>query len=430
MRFASRCAYSHRPSPAFLPMKVFQRPDLDPLFHGSALRRPAVARAVIAALLLMLAVATAMSLLTMAGMGREGTGVFLRALAASGLLSLIPLAIIAWLDRRERESPWLFAVAFLWGGVIAAWLSMPLNTLILLHVEQWVAATPGMTELLGGDAPLMLGAPLAAPLVEETIKGLGVVALFFLLRAEFDNMRDGFVYGALVGAGFTWVESALYIAQGFVEHGEAPWALQLGARYALFGMAGHVLFSGLFGAFLGLARQARPRPIAWLAPFAGLALAFTAHAANNALPLVGALMLRAAGEPPPAAGEPPPAASFIDAWLSASVLDLIVFLPFVLLLGLLIVRSGRWEQRVIRDELADEREPYVLPEEREAIANDGLFQTRRIDALHRRDSKRLVYLQHELAFRKRRVRDRGGDPERDPLVVLRRVQIRALRVPG
>lgn len=411
-------------------MKIFQRPELDPLLHGSALRRPAVAWAVIAALLLMLAVAVLMSLFTLAGLGPEGSGVFLRGLAASGLLSVMPLAIIAWLDRRERESTWLYAIAFLWGGVIAAWLSMPLNTLILLRVEQWVAATPGVTDLLGGDAPLMLGAPLAAPLVEETIKGLGVVALFFLLRAEFDNMRDGFVYGALVGAGFTWVESALYIAQGFVQHGEAPWALQLGARYALFGLAGHVLFSGLFGAFLGLARQMRPRLLAWFAPLAGLALAFTAHAANNALPLVGALMLRAAGEPPPAAGEPPPPAGFLDTWVSASLLDLIVFLPFVLLLGLLLVRSGRWEQRVIREELAAEAEPFVLPGEREAIARSALFGTRRIASARPRHARALVRLQHELAFRKRRVRDRGGDPERDPLVLLRRAQIRALRNPA
>ena len=58
-------------------MKVFHRPDLDPLFFGSPLRRPAVARLVIAFLVLLLLVAAAMSLLTMAGMGREGVAVFI-----------------------------------------------------------------------------------------------------------------------------------------------------------------------------------------------------------------------------------------------------------------------------------------------------------------------------------------------------------------
>jgi RsiW-degrading membrane proteinase PrsW (M82 family) len=408
-------------------MKVFHRADLDPLFFGSPLRRPAVAKGVIALLALLLLVAAAMSLLTMAGMGPEGAVMFVRALAASGLLSLMPLAIIAWLDRRERESPWLYAVAFLWGGVISAWVSMPINTLLLLEVQHWVARNPGVTELLGGDATLMLGAPLAAPLVEESIKGLGIVLLFVLLRAEFDNMRDGFVYGALVGAGFTWVESALYIAHGFVQHGTAPWELQLGARYALFGLAGHVLFSGLFGAFLGLARQRGRGVLAFLLALAGLGLAVLAHAANNVLPLIGALMLRAAGEPPPKGGEPPPPAGFVETWISASVMDLIVFLPFVALLAWLLVRSGRWERQVIGAELATEDAPSVLDDERAAIAADGIFRTRRIQALQRRTSSALVRLQHELAFRKHRVRAGGGDPERDPLVARWREEIRRLR---
>ena len=408
-------------------MKVFQRPDLDPLFFGSPLRHPAIARAAVALLWLLLAVAIAMLQMTMSGLGRDGTMVFLAALAASSALSLVPLAIIGWLDRREKESAWLYAAAFLWGGVISAWLSLPLNTLILLEVGRWVDAQPVLVELLGKDAALMLGAPLAAPLVEESIKALGIVLLFVLLQAEFDNMRDGFVYGALVGVGFNWVESALYIAQGYAEHGEPPWALQLGARYALFGLAGHAMFSGLFGAFLGLARQLGRRFIAVLAALFGLVVAALAHAANNALPLVGALILRAAGEPPPSSEGPGDAAGFLDVWVSASLMDLIVFLPFVALLAWMLVRSGRWERRVIREELATEGEPFVLEGEQPAIARDGLFRTRRIDALHPRVSKALVRLQHELAFRKQRVRDRGGDPEHDPLVARWRAEIGMLR---
>jgi len=39
-----------------------------------------------------------------------------------------------------------------------------------------------------------------------------VIVIFWLLRAEFDNLRDGIVYGALVGLGFNWFETALYVA--------------------------------------------------------------------------------------------------------------------------------------------------------------------------------------------------------------------------
>ena len=60
-------------------------------------------------------------------------------------------------------------------------------------------------EILGPDAAAMLSAPISAPIVEEIAKALGVTLIFRLLRAEFDNMRDGIVYGALVGLGFNWL---------------------------------------------------------------------------------------------------------------------------------------------------------------------------------------------------------------------------------
>jgi RsiW-degrading membrane proteinase PrsW (M82 family) len=332
-----------------------------------------------------------------------------------------------FLDRRERESPWLFAIAFLWGGVIAAWVSLPINTIVLLSVDQWVTGNPQIREALGSEAGLLIGAPIAAPLVEETMKALGVLLLFVLLRAEFDNMRDGFIYGALVGLGFTWVEAALYVAQGQEQFGKAPWGQQLGARYALFGFAGHVLFTGLFGAFLGLARQMRNRWLGVLMPVIGLALAVAAQALNNALPLVVTLVQSAGGKPPPQRPEPPPDLGFFEAFAAASVMDLLVFLPFVALLAYLLYRSGRWEREVIHDELGGEAPDLVTADEHGQIERDGMFQTRRIDAERRQASAALVRLQHELAFRKRRVRDRGRDPDADPLVARWRAGIQRLR---
>ena len=90
----------------------------------------------------------------------------------------------------------------------------------------------------------------------------------------------------LVGLGFNWFEVALYVAQGYAETGVAPYGSQLGGRYALFGLAGHAMFTGIFGASLGLAIQTRRRWIRILAPIAGLVLAVAAHMLNNALPLL------------------------------------------------------------------------------------------------------------------------------------------------
>ena len=99
------------------------RSGYDRLLMGSPLRRSRVGKAIAAALLVILAFATLVQLVVFTGMPPRLLGVFLRALALSSLLALVPLSILWFLDRRERESPWLFAAAFLWGGLIATALA-------------------------------------------------------------------------------------------------------------------------------------------------------------------------------------------------------------------------------------------------------------------------------------------------------------------
>ena len=106
----------------------------------------------------------------------------------------------------------------------------------------------------------MLAAPLSAPIVEEIAKSFGVLLVFWLLRAEFDNMRDGIVYGGMVGVGFNWYEAALYVVQNYDEHGFAAFGSQLGGRYALvWSRRTHALYRSCSGHFSGL-RSSRDRP--------------------------------------------------------------------------------------------------------------------------------------------------------------------------
>ncbi|HWQ15298.1 MAG TPA: PrsW family glutamic-type intramembrane protease [Roseiflexaceae bacterium] len=400
--------------------------QIDYLLAGSPLRRRPYGAVAAAALLVALAFATFITLRLFARLDAAVLQVFLTGIAVAVIASMFPVTILWFLDRRERESRWLFAVAFLWGALIATGLALPLNNAILRAVETWLGLNPGVAEYLGPEAALMIGAPIAGPLVEETTKGLGVLALFLLLRAEFDNARDGLVYGALVGAGFNCLEAPLYVAQGFAEYGFAPWGLQFGGRFALFGLAGHALYTGVFGALLGVARQTRRRWLALLAPLGGLLLAIGAHAFNNALGLLVTIGLRAAGEPPPEPG-PPPDLTFVEAWLMRSLLDMILFFPMLLIAAVLVWRSGVWERRVIREQLADEVSRAVTPEEYAQIQRDGILRTRRVDRTRRRTSAAIVNAQNELAFRKWRVRTEGGDPEQDPLVRGWRARIAALR---
>lgn len=399
----------------------------DRLLTGSPLRRPGICMVIGAALLVVLAFATFIQLSLFTGMPPHIAEVFFRALALSSLLALVPLAVLWFLDRRERETPWLFAAALLWGGCIATALALPFNTAFFRLVDVWVAQNPMVTEMLGPDASLMITAPISAPIAEEIAKALGVLLLFGLLRAEFDNMRDGIVYGALVGVGFNWFEAALYEVQGYAQHGAAPFGVQLGARYALFGLGGHAMFSAIFGASLGLAMQTRRRWLRILAPLAGLILAIAAHMLNNALPLFGALAGAAADEPPPES-EPISDIGFLDAFAIGSLIQLTIFIPFFLIMALALWRSGVWERRVIREELADEVGRTVSADEYRDIVGDRMLRTRRIDRMHPRASAALVNAQHELAFRKRRVRDEGGDAERDGLVAGWREDVRRLRL--
>jgi RsiW-degrading membrane proteinase PrsW (M82 family) len=335
----------------------------------------------------------------------------------------VPIAILAYLDRREREKLFLLAAAFFWGGVIATAISLPLNTAFFRLTDAWVMANPIVSELLGSDASGLLAAPLSAPVVEEIAKALGVLLVFWLLRAEFDNMRDGIVYGAMVGVGFNWYEAALYVVQTYDEHGFAAFGAQLGGRYALLGLGGHALYTGLFGAFVGFAIQSRSTLLRIAAPFVGVLLAILAHMLNNALPL---LVTLATGEP---AGEPDgrDEPGFIASFVGSSQLQLAIYWPLILLMALAIWRSGVWERRVIREELRDEVGQSVTTAEYRDILNDRMFRTRRIDSHRPHASAALVNAQNELAFRKRRVSDERGDPNFDPLVTGWREEIRRLR---
>ncbi len=375
---------------------------------ASPLRRPRVARAAAVTLALLLALAALIICAVVGGLGSEATVVFLKALTWSSLLAIVPLAILRFLDRREPESGWLFAAAFLWGGLIATSLALPFNTALLVVVAQWLEQNSALTEMLGPEAALMIGAPLAAPIVEETTKGIGIVLLFWLMRSEFDNVRDGFIYGALVGVGFNWFESALYVQQNFAEFGTAPYGFQLGARYAWLGMAGHAMFSGLFGASLGLARATSRGWLRWLAPPVGFLLAILAHAWNNSLPLFIDIGL-------------------LEAMVSASISNLVIFLPFVLLLAWIIRRSGHWEREVIGEELRSELGRSITDQEYQGVIADRRYRTRRIAGANREAAEAIVRAQNELAIRKRRLADRGFDPESDPIVAGRRAEIAELR---
>jgi RsiW-degrading membrane proteinase PrsW (M82 family) len=358
--------------------------------------------------------------------------VFVSSQIAVLLMTLLPLAILWFLDRREPESRWLYLIAVLWGAVIATAIALPINASIFKGLGDFVALHSDIKAIFGEDAGRTLAPPIAGPLVEETLKGLGVLLLFWLFRSEFDNVRDGFIYGALVGIGFNLLEAPIYITNGFHATGDMPLYFQIADRFALFGFAGHALYTGLFGMGLGLARQTTRRWLRIAAPICGWLLGFSGHFLNNAIGVFLSLFIYLTTGKPMAAPQtaiPDPAVvePLLNQWVLHSALRLVGFFPFFLIVGVMLWQSGIWERNVIREQLADEQEPVITPEEYDGVKRDGSFRTRRIPEYDRRTSAAIVKAQDELAFRKWRVQHQGQDVETDTLVASWRDEIMRLR---
>lgn len=232
------------------------------------------------------------------------------------LAAIIPavfyVGIVWWLDKYEKE-PWpLFLAAFAYGSIPA---------IILAIVFELGAEAVGVGGLAGGV--------VVAPIVEEAVKGLAVLLIFFIWRREFDGVLDGVVYGAVVGYGFAMTENFFY----FIDTGGDPMVVLL--RAFVFG-ANHAFFTAFTGAALGLARLSRKRWL-WLLLFpAGLLVAMGFHAAHNL------------------------SVNFGCAGLSLALVSNTVGVAVILVIAIL---SWRQEKRWIGEELTEEVAAGTLAED-------------------------------------------------------------------
>jgi RsiW-degrading membrane proteinase PrsW (M82 family) len=203
------------------------------------------------------------SLVSLAEITRSGFSNIALALTIALIPALGINLLVNFIDRFEREPWFLRLAAFLWGAIIA----IPTALLIEHNIDLATLNIAGSDDLLRS----FLGG-LNAGVTEETVKGLGLLLLFLVLRDEFDNITDGIVYGALIGAGFAMVENFVK----FTQYSDQFLPYLIVGRVVL-GWLCHSTFTACFGATLGYVRHTRVRWRQIVFPLLGYLCAVSLH---------------------------------------------------------------------------------------------------------------------------------------------------------
>jgi RsiW-degrading membrane proteinase PrsW (M82 family) len=197
-------------------------------------------------------------------------------LLVSIFFGFVPMFLFAgfinWLDRYEKEPKVLLGAAFMWGVLIAGGGAYIINTVMGMGVYI-ITGSEGATDFAT--------ASIIAPIVEESLKGLAVLVVFFLFRKEFDSVLDGIIYAGITALGFAAIENVLYIYErGYLESGwSGLWTLVF-IRVILVGWQ-HPFYTAFTGIGLAVARLNRNVLTKIVAVVGGFAAAVFMHAFHN-----------------------------------------------------------------------------------------------------------------------------------------------------
>jgi len=197
---------------------------------------------------------------------------------ASIFFGFVPMflfaAFVYWLDRYEKEPKLLLGGVFLWGAVVASAGAFLINTTFGV----------GVYFLTGSEtAADLTTSALIAPVIEESLKGLAVLLVFWFVRRELDSVLDGIIYAAVTALGFAATENAYYIyTYGYAEEGWAGLIGMVFVRVVLVGWQ-HPFYTAFTGIGLSIARLNRGWFVKIAAPLLGLGAAMFTHAMHNTL---------------------------------------------------------------------------------------------------------------------------------------------------
>jgi RsiW-degrading membrane proteinase PrsW (M82 family) len=271
---------------------------------------------------------------------------------AALMLPLVPVAGIATLtmviDRYAREPWYLLLSAFSWGAIIA----IPPAFFIENGLNQGISALPiHLFPRLWGDLSQSILYGLNAGITEEAVKGAGLLVLLFIVRDKFENITDGILYGAIIGAGFAMTENIAYFVTA--DSSRRTLVFLIIGRVIL-SWLGHSTFTACFGAGLGYMREGRGGFRPWLPPLLGFLAAVLLHSFFDFVDFQANTAVHDA-----------PGSTVVNFLaLVAVIADYIPLFVAQGILWVMLMRSLAREAGILREYLVDEvRQGLVTPEE-------------------------------------------------------------------
>lgn len=311
------------------------------------------------------------------------------------VLALVPLAVVLlgvrWLDRWEPEPKRILLVALVWGAGVAVLSALIINS----SIQQWI-----LHRSRDPDGTTTLTAVFVAPIVEEGVKGAGVVLLYIFRRQHFDGPIDGVVYAATVAAGFAFTENVLYFSQ------YAGGVAEIFLMRGVFSPFAHALFTSCIGIGVGIAARSRRRGMLAGTLPAGVLVAMVLHGFWNGSALIGG--------------------NFVITYIG-------IHLPlFACMVGLLIWLR-RQEAAVIRRRLSEYSQAgWFAPHEVAMLASQRIRSQARVWATGFGEEAKAAMVAFQriatwLAFHRQRVwRQQVGDSAGEA-ALLREIQLQRLR---
>ena len=193
------------------------------------------------------------------------------------LIFWIVLFVIADRFRPQRLLLWWLALG--WGGAVATFLS--------LHINTWAAEQLS----IGGNGDPTTGARAAiyiAPFVEEATKATVLFWIAMLVRYQLVTKLNGVTLAGLAAVGFAFTENIIYYARAImytssqIDTGDAEAAvLELVWLRGFWTAFGHPLFTMMTGLGLMVALRTHSKVVRVLAPLIGFLLAALLHMMFN-----------------------------------------------------------------------------------------------------------------------------------------------------